>query len=165
MLSHGFPEGHLRRPTSKMLQSHPSNLAPIVPLSPTSSKSTAEAASKSGPSAGTASGALAWNCRDEPICLGSKILCTKEFCRIDLIPNLVVWMNEYYIARLTVPNMFYIWSNPRNGAKEFYKILPCLSVPHSYSRSLAFTCIHWAQLRKFIIVYKFIGPQRQWTWQ
>ena len=34
MLSHGFPKGHLRRPTSKMLQSYPSNPAAIWPLSP-----------------------------------------------------------------------------------------------------------------------------------
>ena len=79
MLSHGFPEGHLRRPTSKMLQSHPSNLAPIVPLSPTSSISATPS-----PPAGFS---LAWNCKDEPICLGRKIHCTKDCCRMDLTPE------------------------------------------------------------------------------
>ena len=57
-------------------------------------------------------------------------------------------MNEYYIARLTVPNMFYIWSNPRNGLKEFYKILhawvsPILSIPGVRTAS---TGLNWGSL-------------------
>ena len=80
MLSHGSPEGHLRRPTSKMLQSHPSNLAPIVPLSPTSSISATPS-----PPAGFS---LAWNWEMRQFVSEETFLCTKDCCRMDLNPNL-----------------------------------------------------------------------------
>ena len=151
-------------PTAEMLKkSHPGSLKPRTNLAtfPTSSSVCSATSAAAGFSlfasvSATASGvsrALAWHFRDDPICLGRKILCTKDVCRIDLNPNLQnLWMDEYYMPPpLNIPNKFYIWSNPRVGLKEFYKILPCPSVPHS--RSLAVTRIHWAQPRKFIIVY------------
>ena len=121
-----IPKRSLKTPySSKMLQSHPSNLAPIVPLSPH--------LLDLGHTFTSCRLLLGLKLRDEPICLGSKI--------------------EYYIARLPVPNMFYLWSNPRNGLKEFE--LQDFAMPECppFSRSLAFASIYWAQLRKFIVLY------------
>ena len=63
-----------------MLQSHPSNLAPIVPLSPTSSISATPS-----PPAGFS---LAWNWEMRQFVSEETFLCTKDCCRMDLNPNL-----------------------------------------------------------------------------
>ena len=154
-LSHGFPKGHLRRPivpkcSNIILQT--SHQSCHFPCSFTPRRSLHQQL-KLRPSP-----------RSRRLEMSRFVWKVKAFApKIDLQNLSFEWMNiTLHASRSRTCSTFdqtqeMVWKN------SSYKILPCLSVPHSLDpwRSHASTGLNWGSLSYFI----FIGPQLQWTWQ
>ena len=94
-----------------------------------------------------AAGAFAWNCRDELFCLGRKILCTQDVCRIDLIPNLqnlsFEWINiTLHASRSRTCSTFdqtqeMVWKNSIRFSHAW--LFPILSIPGVHLHRLGST--------------------------